>query len=157
MGDVSIPGESYEQWLARTAPEQPVRTLNPRTWDWGVALLLGVFFVWVLVEGGSHGWIGLGLAIVLAAEALVHARLVRSGATGRDSALRGGSLLVTLALSGWLVRVEPGVLFALPALLVLLDVKDERSFLRLVWARLRGRWTHTDGPRSQRDPGPSAG
>ncbi len=120
-------------------------------------MLLGAFFVWILVEGGSQGWIGLALALALAAEAVVHARLVGSGTTRRDRALRGSTLLVTLALSGWLVGIEPGVLFALPALLVLLDVKDERSFLRYVWARLRGQGTRSvDGPRSQSDSEPSA-
>src|ERR1700712_162815 len=149
MGRVSDPGESYEQWLARTAPKQPVRTLNPRTWDWGVALLLGVFFVWVLVEGGNRGWIGLALALVLAAEAIVHARLARSGNLARDLRLRGVTLLVTLVLSGWLIWAQPGVMAVLPVLLVLLDIKDERSFLRFAWERLRGRRPgSTNGPES---------
>ena len=53
---------------------------------------------------------------------------------------------MTLALSISLVVAEPGVLVVLPVLLVLLDVKDERSFLRFVWERLRRRSrTTTEG------------
>jgi hypothetical protein len=151
---VSTKGETYEQWLARTAPEKPVRTPNPRTWDRGVAVLLGVFFVGVLVESGPQGWIGLAIALVLAAESVVHARLPRTGSTWTDRAPRGGTLLVTLVLSGWLIWAAPGVVVVLPLLLLLLDVKDERSFLRFLWERLRVR---ADGPRSRKDPGPSVG
>ncbi len=158
MGRVSIPGESYEEWLARTAPKQPVRTLNPRTWDWGVIAVLGLFFGWGLVEGSAEAWVGLGLVAVLAAESVVHARLLKAGVTGRDHALRGITLLVTLLLSGWLIWLNPGVMFAAPVLLVVLDLKDERSFLLPAWKRLRaGRRARTDGPRSPEDPGPSVG
>ena len=132
----------------------PAPAVNPRAWDWGVALLLGVFFVWVLVEGGAYGWIGLGLVAVLAGEALAHSRLVRAD---HDHALRGITLLVTLVLSGVLIWAAPGVMVVLPVLLVLLDVKDDRSSLRLAWERVRGRRERANGPRPQRDPGPSAG
>ena len=133
---MSVPGESYEQWLARTAPRRPVRTIDPRTWGWGVIVLLGILFVWV---GGGAGWIGLGLVLVLAAEEVAQARMGTAGATRHAHALRGATLLVTLALSGWVIWVEGGVAVLLPALLVLLDVKDERSFLRWALLRVRGR------------------
>ena len=156
---VSIPGESYEEWLARTAPAHPVRTTNPRTWDWGVIVLLGLFFGWALYEGSAQqGWIGLGLVAVLVVELVLHARLLTAESPRRDRALRGVTLLLTLMLSGWLIWVEPGVMFALPALLVMLDLEDERSFLRFAWEGLRQRRrARTDGPRSHQDPGPSAG
>ena len=134
---MSVPGESYEQWLARTAPQQPVRTVDPRTWGRGVIALLGVFFLWVGTSPG--GWIGLALVILLVVEEIAQGRMQRAGGAGYSLALRGGTLLVTLTLSGLVIWLEGGVAGFLPVLLVLLDVKDDRSFLRWVLTRVRGR------------------
>jgi hypothetical protein len=134
-GVVSIEGETYEQWRERTASKQPGKPTDTRYWDIGVIVLLGVFFVWI---GGTAGWIGLGLVAVLAAEQVLQTMVARR--TGEASPAthprlvqaRGATLLVTLALGGWLVWVVGGEAAPLPLLLVLLDVKDDRSFLR--WA-----------------------
>ena len=65
---------------------------------------------------------------------------------------------MTLVLSGVLIWAEPGVVVLLPVLLVLLDLKDDRSFLRFTREHLRARRrARTDGPRSQEDPGPPTG
>jgi hypothetical protein len=135
---VSSQGESYEQWRERTAaPQRQERPADTRLWDVAVIVLLVVFFVWV---GGTRGWIGLGLAAVLAAEQVIQVRVARPGAatasTNRLLYLRGGTLLVTLLLSAWLVSVAGGLAVPLPLLLMLLDVKDDRSFLRSVFDRL---------------------
>jgi hypothetical protein len=131
---MSVPGESYEQWLARTAPHRPVRTNDPRTWGWGVIVLLGIFFLWV---GGPGGWIGLGLVLVLTAEEIAQARMDSTRAAWHAHALRASTLLATLALSGLIIWREGGVAAALPVVLVLLDLKDDHSILR--WASSRGR------------------
>jgi hypothetical protein len=133
-GAVSIPGESYEEWRARTAPPTPVRTLNPRTWDWAVIVLLAIFFVW-FGDGGAG--IGLSVPIVLAIEAI--ASTIGPADLRRDRTLRGGTLLVTLVLSGWIIWVDGGIAAVLPVLLVLSDLKDDRSFLRWAFERLRAR------------------
>ncbi len=130
---VSNPGETYEQWRERTAPAHPVTPVNTRLWDWAVIVLLGLFFVWI---GGTARWIGLGLVVVLVAEQL----LQRSDhpADGAPALLsRGLTLLVTLVLSAWLVSVVGVEAAPLPLLLVLLDVKDERSFLRWAYEGVR--------------------
>ncbi|MCW2849351.1 MAG: hypothetical protein JWR90_3325 [Marmoricola sp.] len=135
-GAVSTPGETYEEWRARTAPATPVRTFNPRTWDWGVIALLGVFFA--VVGGGWGTAIGLSLPLVLAVEAVLHGRLDPDDVR-RDRVLRGATLLATLALSGLIIWVDGGFAAVLPVLLVLLDLKDDRSFLRSVYERRRAR------------------
>jgi len=138
MGAVSTQGESYEQWRRRTAPESADRADNTRLWDYLVIALLGVFFVWV---GGVPALIGLGLVVVLVVEQVAQSMLRRrAGDTSEPSKeslqVRGGTLLVTLALSGWLIWVEGRFAAAVPLVLVLLDIKDERSFLRWLWNRL---------------------
>ena len=105
-----------------------------------VLLLLAVFFVWV---GGTPALIGLGMVGVLVAEQVDQVlALRRAGETPATSArfiyVRGLALLVTLALSAWLIVVEGGIAAVLPVVLVLLDVKDERSFLRWAFERKRG-------------------
>ena len=138
-GVVSVQGESYEQWRERTAPATVKPATNPRLWDMLVLLLLAVFFVWV---GGAPALIGLGLVAVLVAEQVDQVMVLRRAAetpatSTRFIYVRGLTLLVTLALSAWLIVVEGGIAAVLPVVLVLLDVKDERSFLR--WAFERGR------------------
>jgi hypothetical protein len=135
-GAVSIPGESYEEWRTRTAPPTPVRTLNPRTWDWGVIVLLAIFFVWF--GGNGSAGIGLSVPIVLAIEAIAQGR-IGPAHLRRDRTLRGGTLLVTLVLSGWIIWVDGGIVAVLPVLLVLSDLKDDRSFLRWAFERVRAR------------------
>jgi hypothetical protein len=137
---VSIEGESYEQWRQRTAPNSEDHADNTRLWDAVVLLLLAVFFVWV---GGRPALIGLGLVVVLVAEqvdqVMVQRRTVETPATStRLINVRGATLLVTLLLSAWLIWVEGGIAAVVPLVLVLLDVKDERSFLRWAFDRLRG-------------------
>jgi len=134
---VSTQRESYEEWRQRTAPESADRADNTRLWDYLVIALLGVFFVWV---GGVPALIGLGLVAVLVAEQVAQSMLRRrAGDTPEPTQqlvlVRGGTLLVTLALSAWLIWVEGQFAAAVPLVLVLLDVKDERSFLR--WLRDR--------------------
>lgn len=145
---MSLEGESYEQWRERTAPAQPVQPVDTRPWDWGVIVLLGLFFAWV--GGGTRAWIGLALVAVLVVEAVLERR---ANGSAPDRALRGGTLLVTLVLSAVLIWVEGGAAVFLPVLLVLLDVKDDRSFLRFALDRLRGR-TRPDGPEPVKDSGP---
>jgi hypothetical protein len=41
-------------------------------------------------------------------------------------------------LSAWLIRVEGEFAAAVPLVLVLLDIKDEKSFLRWAFDRRRG-------------------
>jgi hypothetical protein len=137
---VSTQRESYEQWRQRIAPESPARADNTRLWDVLVIVLLGVFFVWV---GGAPALIGLGLVAVLVVEQVAQSMVLRrAGDTPEPSRqllqVRGGTLLVTLALSAWLIWVEGGIAVAVPVVLVLLDIKDERSFLRWALERLRG-------------------
>jgi len=134
---VSTQRESYEQWRQRTAPESAGRADNTRLWDYLVIALLGVFFVWV---GGVPALIGLGLVAVLVAEQVAQSLIRRrAGETPEPTRqlvlVRGGTLLVTLALSAWLIWVEGQFAAAVPLVLVLLDIKDERSFLR--WLRER--------------------
>jgi hypothetical protein len=145
MAPVSLEGESYEQWRRRTAPRESVRPVDTRPWDVGVIVLLGVFFVWY---GGTVGWIGIGLVAVLVAELLVQRAVVRRGDTdpstppSHDRALlrvRGATLLLTVLLSTWVVVASGGEAAPLPVLLVLLDLKDDRSLLRRVLGRMRGR------------------
>jgi hypothetical protein len=136
---VSFEGESYEQWLRRTAPERAAAPPDPRRWDLAVAVLLGVFFVWV---GGWAGWIGLGLVAVLVGELVANAAVQRrSGAATpvSDLRLRGATLVVTLLLSAWLITVAGPEAAPLPVLLVMLDLKDDRSLLRHTFERLRRR------------------
>jgi hypothetical protein len=137
---VSTQRESYEQWRQRTAPDSPARADNTRLWDVLVIVLLGVFFVWV---GGAPALIGLGLVAVLVVEQVAQSMVLRrAGDTPEPSRqllqVRGGTLVVTLALSAWLIWVEGGIAVAVPVVLVLLDIKDERSFLRWAFERLRG-------------------
>ncbi len=134
---MSTQRESYEQWRQRTAPESAGRADNTRLWDYLVIALLGVFFVWV---GGVPALIGLGLVAVLVAEQVAQSLIRRrAGETPEPTRqlvlVRGGTLLVTLALSAWLIWVEGQFAAAVPLVLVLLDIKDERSFLR--WLRER--------------------
>ena len=143
---MSTQRESYEQWRQRTAPESAGHADNTRLWDYLVIALLGVFFVWV---GGVPALIGLGLVAVLVAEQVAQSMLRRrAGDTPEPTRqlvlLRGGTLLVTLALSAWLIWVEGQFAAAVPLVLVLLDIKDERSFLR--W--LRDRMFRTAASRS---------
>jgi hypothetical protein len=138
--EVSIEGESYEQWRKRTAPSTEDHADNTRLWDVLVIVLLGAFFVWV---GGAPALIGLGLVAVLVVEQVAQTVILRrAGDTPEASRqrllVRGGTLLVTLVLSAWLIRVEGGIAWLVPMVLVLLDVKDERSFLRWAFDRLRG-------------------
>ncbi len=135
-GGVSTQGESYEQWRVRTAPTRPARSADARTWDLAIAGLLAVFFLWL---GGPAGWIGLALVALLLLEQAVRPRLARSQGTGGVLGLRGLVLVTTLGLSAWLVLVAGPVATPLPLLLLLLDVKDERSSLRSVRDRLAGR------------------
>ena len=137
MDAVSIQGESYEQWQARTAPQRPERTAATPRWDLAVIVLLGVFFVWV---GGAAGWVGLGLVVVMAAEQVVRLVLARRADEPVVSAhqplwLRGVTLLVTLLVSAWLVFLMGGPAWALPPLLVLFDLQDRSSFLRWLWSK----------------------
>jgi hypothetical protein len=137
---VSIQRESYEQWRQRTAPESPERADNTRLWDYLVIVLLGLFFVWV---GGFPALIGLGLVAVLVIEQVSRSTIVRWAGDAPESStqllqVRGSTLLITLALGGWLIWVEGGIASAVPLILVLLDVKDEKSFLRWAFDRLRG-------------------
>jgi hypothetical protein len=137
---VSIEGESYEQWRERTASGTVVAETSTRLWDVLVLVLLAVFFVWV---GGAPALIGLGLVAVLVAEqvdqVVVLRRAGETPATNmRGIHVRGATLLVTVALSAWLIWVEGGIAVVVPLVLVLLDVKDERSFLRWAFERLRG-------------------
>jgi hypothetical protein len=134
---VSTQGETYEQWRQRTAPESADRADNTRLWDYIVIALLGVFFVWV---GGVPAFIGLGLVAVLVAEQVAQGMIRRrAGDTPEPTRqlvlVRGVTLLVTLVLSAWLIWAEGQFAAAVPLVLVLLDVKDERSFLR--WLRDR--------------------
>lgn len=139
-GTVSVEGESYEQWLERTAPKRGATPSDSRRWDVAVAVLLAVFFLWV---GGEQGWIGLGLVAALVAELVVHVVVRRRTeaplAASASTYLRGATLLVTLVISGWLIMVAGAEAAPLPLLLVMLDLKDERSFLRWAFDRLRGR------------------
>ena len=91
---------------------------------------------------GAHGRPpDLGLAVVPGRPPVetVQTRWARAGAQRHARALRGGTLLATMALSGWIIRDEGGVALVLPALLVLLDLKDDRSFLRWAVDRMRRR------------------
>jgi hypothetical protein len=93
--------------------------------------------------GGVPAFVGLGLVAVLVAEQVAQSMLRRqAGDTPEPSKqsfqLRGGTLLVTLALSAWLIRVEGEFAAAVPLVLVLLDIKDEKSFLRWAFDRRRG-------------------
>jgi hypothetical protein len=132
---VSTPGESYEEWLARTAPKQPVRTVNPRTWNWGAIVLLGLFFLWVVTSGTPGGWIGIAMVVVLGAEHVVRGRLPEAR---QRLLLRGSTLLLTLLLSGVLIWTVGGTQLVVPFVLVLMDVTDDGSFLRRSLDRLRG-------------------
>jgi hypothetical protein len=137
---VSIEGESYEQWRERTASGTVARETNPRLWDGLVLGLLAVFFIWV---GGAPALIGLGLVVVLVAEQVDQVMVLRRAretppTSKRFIYVRGVTLLVTLVLSAWLIWVEGGIAVVVPVVLVLLDVKDERSFLRWAYERLRG-------------------
>jgi hypothetical protein len=137
---VSTQRETYEQWRQRTAPESAGRADNTRLWDYLVIALLGVFFVWV---GGVPALIGLGLVAVLVAEQVAQTVIRRRAGDSPEPTrqlllVRGGTLLVTLALSAWLIWVEGQFAAAVPLVLVLLDIKDERSFLRWAFDRLRG-------------------
>jgi hypothetical protein len=138
--EVSTEGESYEQWRKRTAPNTEDHADNTRLWDVLVIVLLGGFFVWV---GGTPALIGLGLVAVLVVEQVAQSMILRRAGdplepSGQLLQVRGGTLLVTLALSAWLIWVEGGIAVAVPLVLVLLDIKDERSFLRWAFDRLRG-------------------
>ncbi len=152
---VSLEGESYEQWRERTAPAQPVRPVDTRPWHWGAIALLGLFFLWV--GGGTRAWIGLALVAVLALEAFLEQR-ASPEETRDDRALRAVTFLVTMVLGAALVWVEGGAAVFLPVLLVLLDVKDDRSILRFAVDRVRkGRGAASaNGPRPQKGPGPPA-
>lgn len=154
-GPVSLEGESYEQWRERTAPAQPVRPVDTRPWHWGAIALLGLFFVWV--GGGTRAWIGLALVAVLALEAVLE-RAASPGETRDDRALRAGTFLVTMVLGAALVWVEGGAAVFLPVLLVLLDVKDDRSILRFAVDRVRNARgaAAANGPKPQKDSGPPA-
>ncbi len=150
---VSLEGESYDQWRERTAPAQPVRRVDTRPWHWGAIALLGLFFVWV--GGGTRAWIGLALVAVLTLEAVLE-RGASPDQARDDRALRAGTFLVTMVLGAALVWVEGGAAVFLPVLLVLLDVKDDRSILRFAVDRVRkGRGVAaTNGPKPQKDSGP---
>jgi hypothetical protein len=141
MGSVSFEGESYEEWLQRTAPQQRVRAEKPRRWDLPVLVLVGVFFAWV---GGAPGWVGLGVVALLAAEQGVRVALGRPAGAGAlsggtDTWIRGATLLVALAMCGWLVTLMGGPAWGMPVLVVLLDLQDPESFLRWAAARVSSR------------------
>lgn len=141
---MSFEGESYEQWLQRTAPpqqQQQARAEKPRRWDLVVLVLVGVFFVWV---GGSPGWVGLGIVALMGAEQGVRVVLgppageaALSG--GTHTGVRGATLLVALAMCAWLVTLMGGPAWGMPVLVVLLDLQDPSSFLRWVAARVSSR------------------
>ncbi len=127
-------GETYEQWLERTGSGQPKPSTDARLWDLLIIVLLGVYFLWV---GGSSALIGLGLVAVLAAEQVMRFLAVRSEGVAvlgsrRIVTTRAAALLVTLVLGAWFGVVEGGEAFLLPLVLVLDDLKNNRSFLR--WA-----------------------
>jgi len=135
---VSTQGESYEQWRERTAAQRPAHTAITPRWDLAVIVLLGVFFVWV---GGTAGWIGLGLVVVMAAEQVIRFVLARRAQEPLASAhqpvwLRGATLLATLLVSGALISLMGGAAWGLPPLLVLFDLQDRSSFLRWLWDRV---------------------
>jgi hypothetical protein len=136
---VSVEGESYEQWLERTAPRRVATAAESRLWDVAVVALLAVFSVWL---GGTGGWIGLGLVALLAAELVLVVVVSRGvGNTRAPSRLplyvRGASLLATLLMSGWLISIVGAEAIPMPLLLLTLDLKDNRSFLRWALERLR--------------------
>jgi hypothetical protein len=140
---MSVPGESYEQWLARTAPQDVATPADSRRWDAAVVALLGVFSLWL---GGTGRWIGLALVAVLATELVLERVRARQADSTRDPLpgadrvplqIRGVTLLVTLGLSGWLIAVTGPAAIPMPLLLLALDVKDDRSFLRWAFERLR--------------------
>ncbi|MET0999404.1 MAG: hypothetical protein ABWX73_11850 [Marmoricola sp.] len=131
---MSVPGESYEQWLERTGSMQRKPSTDARLWDLLILVLLGLYFWWV---GGSSALIGFGLVAVLAAEQVVRHLAVRSDGmavlgTRRFVTLRGVVLLVSLALGVWFAVVEGEEAIVLPLVLLLDDLKNNRSFLR--WA-----------------------
>ena len=131
---MSIEGESYEEWQARTAPAVQLSHVRPR-WDLAVLALLAVFFVWV---GGASGCVGLGLVAVMAAEQVLRRVLDRRGdasTPGLVTGLRAATLLVTLAMSAWLVTLMGGAAWGMPVLLVLFDLQDPSSVLRRVSQR----------------------